>query len=171
MYILNTPISIKDLEKEFGYILCGFNFEPKDKKSFPKSFDNSLKILVNNYTDICFFYLEYRLLFFLDLSQSMYLFDIRQKILNIQKTEKYLNYLLNSCVKHEDIIYDFNFNKIKYKPKIICTIASFSIEDEIIFFKHAFILDKENLNKYQEEITKNINSLLSKNSDKKKKSK
>ena len=168
MYILNTPISIKDLEKEFGYILCGFNFEPKDKKSFPKSFDNSLKILVNNYTDICFFYLEYRLLFFLDLSQSMYLFDIRQKILNIQKTEKYLNYLLNSCVKHEDIIYDFNFNKIKYKPKIICTIASFSNEDEIIFFKHAFILDKENLNKYQEEITKNINSLLSKNSDKKK---
>ena len=168
MYIINSPITIKDLEKEFGHILYGFNFETKDKDSFPNNIDNSIKLLITNYTDICFYYLEYRLLFFLDLSQSMFLFDLRQKILNIQKTEKYLNYLLNNCIQYEETIYDFNLNKIIFKPKIVCTIASFSNEDEIIFFKHAFILDKENLNKYQEEISKNIHSLLSKNPDKKK---
>ena len=162
MFILNVPISFSDLEKKFGHILYGFNFKPKEEESFPKKFDNSLKIIINNHTDICFYYLEYRILFFLDLSQSMLLFDLRQKILNIQKTEKYLNYLLQSCAQYEDIVYDFNLNKIKYKPKIICTIASSSNIEEIIFIKHAFILDKENYNIYQEKISKKINSILSK---------
>ena len=162
MYILNFPISICELEKQFGYILFGFNFKPKDNESFPEKFDNSLKIIITNKTDICFFYLEYRLLFFLDLSQSMLLFDLRQRILNLQKTEKYLNYLLKSCTQYEDIIYDFNLNKINYKPKIICTIASSSNEEEILFIKHGFILDKDNFNKYQEKISKKINSILSK---------
>ena len=167
MYILNVPVSIISLERQFGYILFGFDFKPKDNKSFPVNFNNSLKILITNKTDICFYYLEYRLLFFLDLSQSMLLFDLRQRILNIQKTEKYLNYLLKSCAHYEDTIYDFNFNKIKYKPKIICTIASSSTEEEIIFIKHAFILDKDNYNKDEEKISIKINSIFSKNSAKK----
>ena len=162
MYIVNVPTSIKKLEEEFGYILYGFKFEPLDKKSFPKNFDNSLKIIINNKTDVCFYYLEYRLLFFLDLSQSMLLFDLRQKILNIQKTEKYLNYLLKSCAQYEEEIYNFELKKIPFKPKIICTIASSSTEQEIIFIKHAFILDKDSFNKYQEKISKKINSILSK---------
>ena len=166
MYILNTPFSISELEKQFSYILYGFNFKPKDNESFPENFDSSLKIIITNKTDICFFYLEYRLLFFLDLSQSMLLFDLRQRILNIQKTEKYLNYLLKSCAQYEDIIYDFNLNKINYKPKIICTIASSSNEEEIVFIKHGFILDKDNFNKYQEKISKKLNSILSKYSAK-----
>ena len=162
MYIVNVPTSIKKLEEEFGYILYGFKFEPLDKKSFPKNFDNSLKIIINNKTDVCFYYLEYRLLFFLDLSQSMLLFDLRQKILNIQKTEKYLNYLLKSCAQYEEEIYNFELKKIPFKPKIICTIASSSTEQEIIFIKNAFILDKDSFNKYQEKISKKINSILSK---------
>jgi hypothetical protein len=96
----------------------------------------------------------------------MLLFDLRQRILNIQKTEKYLNYLLKSCAQYEDIIYDFNLNKINYKPKIICTIASSSNEEEIVFIKHGFILDKDNFNKYQEKISKKLNSILSKYSAK-----
>ena len=163
MYILNVPTSINKLEEEFGYILYGIKFELLDNKSFPKQFDPSLKIIINNKTDICFYYLEYRLLFFLDLSQSMLLFDLRQKILNIQKTEKYLNYLLKSCAQYEEEIYIFEEKKNKkFKPKIICTIASSSTEQEIIFIKHAFILDKDSFNKYQEKISKKINSILSK---------
>ena len=114
MFILHNPISISKLEKEFGYIIYGFNFIPKDKKSFPTKIDNSLKIIINNHTDVCFYYLEYRMLFFMDLSQSMLLFDLRQRILNIQKTEKYLDYLLKNCIEFEDIVYDFNMNKIKF---------------------------------------------------------
>ena len=163
MYILNVPTSINKLEEEFGYILYGIKFELLDNKSFSKKFDPSLKIIINNKTDICFYYLEYRLLFFLDLSQSMLLFDLRQKILNIQKTEKYLNYLLKSCAQYEEEIYIFEEKKNKkFKPKIICTIASSSTEQEIIFIKHAFILDKDSFNKYQEKISKKINSILSK---------
>ena len=162
IYIMNVPMTISDLENDFGYIICGFNFEVKDKDSFPKIFDNSLKIIINNNTDVCFYYLEYRLLFFLDLSQSMLLFDLRQKILNIQKAEKYLNYLLKSCTEYEEMIFNFKLEKIKYKPKIICTIACSLNEEEIIFIKHAFILNQENLEKHQEKITMKINSILSK---------
>ena len=166
LYIFNVPITISSLENDFGYIIYGFNFEVIDKESFPNNFDNSLKIIINNNTDICFYYLEYRLLFFLDLSQSMLLFDLRQKIFNIQKTGKYLNYLLKSCAQYEEIIYNFKLEKIKYKPKIICTLACSSNEEEIIFIKHAFILDKENFEKYQEKISRKINLILSKNSNK-----
>ena len=167
--IRNVPFRISELEEEFGYMLYGFNFEPKDKESFPKNFDNSIQLLINNYTDICFYYLEYRLLFFLDLSQSMLLFDLRQKIFNIQKTEKYLNYLLKSCAQYEDTVYDFKLNKIKYKPKVVCTITSSSIEEEIIFIQHAFILDENNFDKYHsEKISRTINSILSKHYEKKK---
>ena len=133
MFILHNPISISKLEKEFGYIIYGFDFIPKDEQSFPKNIDNSLKIIINNHTDVCFYYLEYRMLFFMDLSQSMLLFDLRQRILNIQKTEKYLDYLLKNCIEFEDEVYDFNMNKIKFKPRIICTIASSSNIEEINF--------------------------------------
>lgn len=161
MFILHNPISISKLEKEFGYIIYGFDFIPKDEQSFPKNIDNSLKIIINNHTDVCFYYLEYRMLFFMDLSQSMLLFDLRQRILNIQKTEKYLDYLLKNCIEFEDEVYDFNMNKIKFKPRIICTIASSSNIEEINFIKHAFILDKEHYNIYKEKISKKMNSILS----------
>ena len=169
IYLLNKPCSISKLEDNFGYIIYGFNFEPVDKESFPKNFDKSLIIKITNSTDICFYYLEYRLLFFLDLSQSMLLFDLRQKIFNIQKTEKYLKYLIKSCLQYEDYIYDFNLNKIKYKPKVICSIASSSNEEEIIIIQHAFILDEKYYNYHLDRITRKINLILSKYYEKKKK--
>lgn len=169
IYLLNKPCSISQLENNFGYIIYGFNFEPVDKESFPENFDKSLKIKITNSTDICFYYLEYRLLFFLDLSQSMLLFDLRQKIFNIQKTEKYLKYLIKSCLQYEDIIYDFNLNKIKYKPKVICSIASSSNEEEIIIIQHAFILDEKYYNYHLDKIQRKINLILSKYYEKKKK--
>ena len=169
IYLLNKPCSIKKLEDNFGYIIFGFNFEPVDKESFPENFDKSLIIKITNSTDICFYYLEYRLLFFLDLSQSMLLFDLRQKIFNIQKTEKYLKYLIKSCLQYEDYIYDFNLNKIKYKPKVICSIASSSNDEEIIIIQHAFILDEKYYNYHLDKITRKINLILSKYYEKKKK--
>jgi len=169
IYLLNKPCSISNLEKSFGYIIYGFNFEPVDKESFPENFDKSLIIKITNFTDICFYYLEYKLLFFLDLSQSMLLFDLRQKIFNIQKTEKYLKYLIKSCLQYEDYIYDFNLNKIKYKPKFICSIASSSNEEEIIIIQHAFILDEKYYNYHLDKITRKINLILSKYYEKKKK--
>ena len=169
IYLLNKPCSISKLEDNFGYIIYGFNFEPVDKESFPKNFDKSLIIKITNSTDICFYYLEYRLLFFLDLSQSMLLFDLRQKIFNIQKTEKYLKYLIKSCLQYEDYIYDFNLNKIKYKPKVICSIASSSNEEEIIIIQHTFILDEKYYNYHLDRITRKINLILSKYYEKKKK--
>lgn len=169
IYLLNKPCSISKLEDNFSYIIYGFNFEPVEKESFPKNFDKSLKIKITNSTDICFYYLEYRLLFFLDLSQSMLLFDLRQKIFNIQKTEKYLKYLIKSCLQYEDYIYDFNLNKIKYKPKVTCSIASSSNEEEIIIIQHAFILDEKYYNYHLDKISSKINLILSRYYEKKKK--
>ena len=66
--LLNAPFKIIDLENKFGYIIQAFQISPE-----PKNFDNSMQILLTEKTDICFYYLEYRLLFFFDLSQSMLL--------------------------------------------------------------------------------------------------
>ena len=164
-YIFNIPMKIIDLEHKFGYIIHAFKISPE-----PKNFDNSMQVIITKKTDICFYYLEYRLLFFFDLSQSMLLFDLRQKIFNIQKMERYLNLLLKSSAEYEDnTLYDFNINKIKYKPKIICTIACASNEEEIIFIKHAFILEKDKFEKYySEEISNEINLILMKYHEKKK---
>ena len=163
MYLLNVPMKISELEQKFGYIIHALKFSPE-----PKNFDNSIKIIITKKTDICFYYLEYRLLFFFDLSQSMLLFDLRQKIFNIQKMEKYLNILLKNCAEYEDTLYNFNIEKIHYKPKIICTIACGSDEKDIIFLKHAFILEKENFdNFYSKEISNKINLILMKSNDRK----
>ena len=157
-YILNVPMKIIDLGKRFGYVIHALKLSPE-----PKNFDNSMQIILTKQTDICFYYLEYRLLFFFDLSQSMLLFDLRQKIFNIQKMERYLNLLIKSSAEYEDTFYNFNIEKIKYKPKIICTIACASNEEEIIFIKHAFILEKEKFeNVYSQEISNKINLILMK---------
>ena len=163
--LLNVPFKIIDLENKFGYIIQAFQISPE-----PKNFDNSMQILLTEKTDICFYYLEYRLLFFFDLSQSMLLFDLRQKILNIQKIEKYLNLLLKHSAEYEEIFYNFDIEKIIYKPKIICTIACASNEEKFIFLKHSFILEKNKLEKfYLNEISNKINLILMKYHDNKKK--
>ena len=157
-YLLNIPMKISELEQRFGYIIYAFKILPE-----PRNFDNSMQFIITEKTDICFYYLEYRLLFFYDLSQSMLLFDLRQKILNIQKMEKYLNLLLKSCAEYEDSLYNLKLEKINYKPKIICTIACASNEEEIIFLKHGFILEKESFdNYYMKEISNKINLILMK---------
>ena len=157
-------MKIVDLEQRFGYIIHALKISPE-----PKNFDNTMQIMLTEKTDICFYYLEYRLLFFFDLSQSMLLFDLRQKILNIQKMERYLNLLLKSSAEYEDSFYNLNVEKINYKPKIICTIACASNEKEIIFIKHAFILEKEKVeNLYSKEISNKISLILMKYHDKKK---
>ena len=100
----------------------------------------------------------------------MLLFDLRQKILNIQKMEKYLNLLLKSSAEYEEEFYNFNIEKIIYKPKIICTIVCASNEEEFIFIKHSFILEKNRLEKfYLKEISNKINLILMKYHDNKKK--
>ena len=163
LFIINIPMKISDLEQRFGYIIHAFKMNPQ-----PKNFDNSMQFIITEKTDICFYYLEYRLLFFFDLTQSMLVFDLRQKILNIQKMERYLNLLLKSNTEYEDTLYNFNIEKIKYKPKVICTVACASNEEEIIFIKHAFILEKETFyNFYSKEISKKINLILMKYHDKK----
>ena len=163
-YLINVPMKIVDFEEKFGYIIHGFKLSPE-----PKNFDNTMQIMITEKTDICFYYLEYRLLFFFDLSQSMLLFDLRQKILNIQKIERYLNLLLKSSAEYEDTFYNLNIEKINYKPKIICTIACATNVEEIIFIKHAFILEKEKFeNFYSKEISNKINLILMKYHDKRK---
>ena len=163
-YLINVPMKIVDFEEKFGYIIHGFKLSPE-----PKNFDNTMQIMITEQTDICFYYLEYRLLFFFDLSQSMLLFDLRQKILNIQKIERYLNLLLKSSAEYEDTFYNLNIEKINYKPKIICTIACATNVEEIIFIKHAFILEKEKFeNFYSKEISNKINLVLMKYHDKRK---
>ena len=100
----------------------------------------------------------------------MLLFDLRQKILNIQKMERYLNLLLKSSAEYEEAFYNFNIKKIIYKPKIICTIVCASNEEEFIFIKHSFILEKNRLEKfYLKEISNKINLILMKYHDNKKK--
>ena len=161
-YLINIPMTIVDFKEKFGFIIHGFKISPE-----PKNFDNTMQIMITEKTDICFYYLEYRLLFFFDLSQSMLLFDLRQKILNIQKIEKYLNLLLKSSAEYEDTFYNLNIDKINYKPKIICTIACATNVEEIIFIKHAFILEKEKFeNFYSKEISDKINLILMKYHDK-----
>ena len=163
LYIINVPMTISDFEQRFGYIIHAFKIFPE-----PKNLDKSMQFIITEKTDICFYYLEYRLLFFFDLTQSMLVFDLRQKILNIQKMERYLNLLLKSNVEYEDTFYNFNIEKIKYKPKVICTVACASNEEEIIFIKHAFILEKETFyNFYSKEISKKMNLILMKFHDKK----
>ena len=163
LYIINVPMTISDFEQRFGYIIHNFKIFPE-----PKNLDKSMQFIITEKTDICFYYLEYRLLFFFDLTQSMLVFDLRQKILNIQKMERYLNLLLKSNVEYEDTFYNFNIEKIKYKPKVICTVACASNEEEIIFIKHAFILEKETFyNFYSKEISKKMNLILMKFHDKK----
>ena len=163
-YLINVPMKIVDFEEKFGYIIHGFKLSPE-----PKNFDNTMQIMITEKTDICFYYLEYRLLFFFDLSQSMLLFDLRQKILNIQKIERYLNLLLKSSAEYEDTFYSLKIEKINYKPKIICTIACATNVEEIIFIKHAFILEKEKFeNFYSKEISNKINLILMKYHDKRK---
>ena len=164
LYLINIPMKIIDLEQRFGHIIHAFKFSP-----VPKNFDNTMQFEITEKTDICFYYLEYRLLFFFDLSQSMLVFDLRQRIFNIEKMERYLLFLLKSCSEYEDTLFSFNLEKIKYKPKVICTIAYTSNEEEISFIKHSFILEKEKFNNYySKEISNNINLILMKYNDIKK---
>ncbi len=144
--LLDTPITINKLSKKYQNYLYGFYIQLKDFEN--KKITGEETILMTSETQVCFFYMEYRILFFFDLSQSMFNYDFAQKQIYNEKVEIYTKLLLESFNEFELEIYNLNYDIIKFKPKIILGIACSSSEDDLKMILHEIILDPTNLSDY-----------------------
>ena len=165
--LLESPFKINELSKKYKNYLYGFNIKLKDFEN--KKITGEETIVITIQSQVCFFYMEYRILLFLDLSQSMFNFDFDQKQIYIEKIEIYIKNLLENFNKFEREIYNINNEIVIFKPKIILGIACSSNEDDLSILLHEIILDSKNLNDYYFNLTirKIRNKILNFNENKK----
>ena len=165
--LLENPVKINELFKKYKNYLYGFSIQLKDFENKKITGEETIEITIQ--TQVCFFYMEYRILLFLDLSQSMFNFDFDQKQIYIEKIEKYMKNILENLNKFEKEIYNLKYEIVKFKPKIILGIACSSNEDELLILLHEIILDSKNLNDYYFNliIRKLHNKILANNNNKK----
>ena len=165
--LLETPVKINELFKKYKNYLYGFSIQLKDFENKKITGEETIEITIQ--TQVCFFYMEYRILLFLDLSQSMFNFDFDQKQIYIEKIEIYIKNLLENFNKFEREIYNINNEIVIFKPKIILGIACSSNEDDLSILLHEIILDSKNLNDYYFNLTirKIRNKILNFNENKK----
>ena len=144
--LLENPVKINELFKKYKNYLYGFSIQLKDFENKKITGEETIEITIQ--TQVCFFYMEYRILLFLDLSQSMFNFDFDQKQIYIEKIEIYTKYILENLNKFEKEIFNINNEIVIFKPKIILGIACSSNEDDLSILLHEIILDSKNLNDY-----------------------
>ncbi|MCQ2819433.1 MAG: hypothetical protein MJ252_19395, partial [archaeon] len=90
--LLDKVICLREFLDKCKHIISGIYIELKNKD---KNLTGNEKIKITKKTDVCFFYLEYKILIFLDLSLSLNVYDFNENIINLMKIEKYVKILLN----------------------------------------------------------------------------
>jgi len=131
--LLNYKTNILNVCDKFNLYLYGFDIKIRN---IPKIIKNE-KVISDYRTDVCFFYTEYRIVFLLDITQSLLSYDFSKKCLNLEKIEIYLESILNQLVNVKKTIKNSYFKDIIYTPKIIASFITIgnieeSIEVEIL---------------------------------------
>jgi len=138
--IINTEFNLKDLESRYGNFFYGYELKTKINKEI-QSNDN---FLITQSTDVCIFYTEYRIVFLLDVSMSLFLYDCQAKILNIEKIEIYLKNLINEFISMKKIIRSPTNEKIEYCPKLIVSFVAVGADEDcdvnIVFLIFLFFI-------------------------------
>jgi len=138
--IINTELNLREFESRYGNFFYGYEIKAKNNKNINPT-DN---ILINQSTDVCIFYTEYRIVFLLDISLSLFLYDYQAKILNIEKIEIYLKNLIMEFISMKKIIISPNNEKVEFSPKLIVSFVAVGADEDcdvnIHFYKYIFQL-------------------------------
>lgn len=140
--LVKEELNIKDLETKFGNFFFGFDLKTKNGKEIEPN-DN---VLISENTEVCIFYKEYRILFLLDISLSLYFYDYEAKLLNIEKIEFYLKNLINSFISNKKIVKSKNNENMEYNPKLIVSFIAVGCDEDCIvkIFKFFYYLFNKN---------------------------
>ena len=143
--LINVPLLLSDFDKKYSSFLYGINLKLKNHKE-PIKGNEVIKITPS--TEVCFFYCQYKVLFFLDLSHSMLIYDFDTKNFNFQKIETNLKLILENLLQFEKEVYSLKFEKIIFKPKLVFSFASTTNDDDFTILNHEMYLDLQHFEKY-----------------------
>jgi hypothetical protein len=124
--LMDNEITVSDIELKYGNYLHGYNLKVKGGKQL----QGTENIVIRYNTDVCVFYSEYRIVFLLDISPSMMIYDFSSQLLNIEKLELYLRSLLNGMINFEKNVKSSKGEDIVYNPKLILSFVLTGIDDE-----------------------------------------
>jgi hypothetical protein len=126
--LINRQLSLEELDRKYGEFFFGFDYKTLNGKEI----ENNDQILITGNTEVCIFYKEYRILFLLDISLSLYFYDYESKLLNIEKIEFYLRNLINTFISNKKPMKSKNSENIDYSPKLILSFLAVGYEEDCI---------------------------------------
>jgi hypothetical protein len=124
--LMDNEITISDIDLKYGNYLHGYNLKVKGNKIL----QGNENIVIRYNTEVCVFYSEYRIVFLLDISPSMMIYDFGSQILNIEKLEHYLKALLKEMINFEKNVKNSKGEDIVYNPKLILSFVLTGVDDE-----------------------------------------
>lgn len=144
---INTLPEIDDLE-------CNYKTKDTNMVDFDIIESSNLNIKVE---DICFYYNYYRILFLLDLSQSMISYDYDERTFLHEKLEIYFKKVTENIINIKKLINNQeNKKELIYSPKIIASFVIYINDEECKVLLHEIYLNHNNYIEYIEIISRKI---------------
>jgi hypothetical protein len=124
--LLDTELTLQDIDLRYGNYLYGYNLKIKGDKKL----QGTENIVIRYSSEVCVFYSEYRMVFVIDISPSMMIYDFSSQLLNVEKVETYLRGMLKQMLSIEKNIKSPKGEDIVYSPKLILSFVLTGIDDE-----------------------------------------
>jgi hypothetical protein len=152
--MLNIDMNLNEFELKYGSYLMGYNIKFKNKKICT----GQENIRLTYSSNVCFFYAEYRIVFLLDISQSLFIYDFHSQMINIEKLEVYLKSTVKELLRFKKVIKTFkkDENEKLYSPKLILSFVTMGSEEDCGILSHEIYLDNSNFEEYFEIVMKKL---------------
>jgi hypothetical protein len=124
--LLNTDINVSEFNEKYGSYMHGINIKLKNGK---KCLGNE-NIIVKYNTEVCIYYMEYRIVFLLDISQSLLVYDFDSQMLNIEKLEYYMKSTIKEMLNFQKSIKTLMNKDYLYVPKLILSFVATGNEED-----------------------------------------
>ena len=155
--LLDETFTIKNLEMSYSDIIIGVNY-----KTFKNNKNNSNKLLITKNTKVNYYYKSYRILIFLDMSRSMFNYDIVSNKVIIEKIEENLKNLFQNFKNFSKKFRNFKPEEyIDFFPDIYLSIFYSINENDFPVINHEIYFEKETYEYYLKKIIKKIKFYIS----------
>jgi hypothetical protein len=130
--LMDSEITIFDLDLKYGNYLHGYNLKVRGGKQL----QGTESIVIKYNTEVCVFYSEYRIVFLIDVSPSMMVYDFSSQMLNMEKLEFYLKATIKEMLAFEKNVKTAKGEDIIYNPKLILSFVLTGIDDECKVYEY-----------------------------------
>ena len=155
--LLNETFTFKNLEMGYSDIIIGYNYRTL------KNYKNeSNKFLITKNTKVNYYYKSYRILILIDMSRSMFNYDIFSNKLIIEKIEDNLKNIFENFKNFSKKFRNFKQEEyVDFFPVIYLSISYSINENDFPVIFHEIFFEKETYEYYLKKIMKKIKNYIS----------